>query len=74
MADLTLCSGDGCPIKDSCYRFTTTPDPDRQSYFSNPPGVTEEGKFSCELFWGQNHQNFYKHIESIIKGETMDKS
>jgi len=22
MADITKCKGEGCPIKESCYRFT----------------------------------------------------
>ena len=31
MVDLTLCSGEGCPLKDRCYRFVTEGDPIHQS-------------------------------------------
>lgn len=36
MPDITMCQGRDCPMKESCYRFTATPDP-MQSYFIIPP-------------------------------------
>jgi hypothetical protein len=33
MADITMCSGDGCSIKESCYRFTAPINEYAQSYF-----------------------------------------
>jgi hypothetical protein len=32
MADISMCLGRGCKVKDECYRFTATPNPYRQSY------------------------------------------
>ena len=34
MPDITTCSGEGCKLKDTCYRYTASPnDNDHQSYF-----------------------------------------
>lgn len=46
MPDFTMCSGDGCPLKDDCKRFLASPS-DYQSFFVNPPVVN--GK--CDSFW-----------------------
>ena len=32
MPDMTLCSNETCPLRESCYRFTATPDKLWQSY------------------------------------------
>lgn len=37
MPDITMCTGEGCPHRDHCYRFTATPDEQRQSYWKLPP-------------------------------------
>ena len=34
MPDITMCKGDGCGIKNNCYRFRATPDR-LQSYFAD---------------------------------------
>ena len=47
MPDITMCRDDGCPKKDTCYRYTAEPTPRRQSYFSEPPLEGEE----CEYYW-----------------------
>ncbi len=46
MADITMCSGVGCPLKEKCYRFKAIPCEFRQSYFTEPP--LKNGK--CEYF------------------------
>jgi len=46
MADITMCSGEKCPLKQICYRYTAKPSEFRQSYFSRPP--VSEGE--CEYF------------------------
>jgi len=46
MADITMCTGDGCPLKEKCYRFTSIAS-ERQSYFFTPPF---DGK-TCEMYW-----------------------
>ena len=50
MPDITMCSGEGCPVKESCYRFTAKPNEYRQSYFVEPP--IKDGK--CDHYWGEN--------------------
>lgn len=47
MADITMCSGDGCSIKESCYRFTAQINEYAQSYFMEVPGKDE----SCNHYW-----------------------
>lgn len=47
MPDISKCTGRGCPIKDSCYRYTVEPG-FRQSYLAVPP-VDSNGE--CEYYW-----------------------
>ena len=37
MADITMCEGKGCEIKEICYRYRATPSEFGQSYFFNSP-------------------------------------
>lgn len=46
--DISKCTGDNCPHKEKCYRFTSLGSIDYQSYFVTPP-IKEDG--SCEYFW-----------------------
>lgn len=48
MPDITMCSGDGCRIRSTCYRFNAKPCEFRQSYFVEPP-VKEDG--DCDYYW-----------------------
>ena len=58
--DITKCSGQNCPVKEKCYRFTA-PASQYQSYFVIPPiKTTEEGKLDCEHYWGKGEP--FKHI------------
>lgn len=47
MADITMCPGTGCPLKDKCYRYTATPS-ELQSIFMVPP--YKHGEL-CAQFW-----------------------
>lgn len=47
MPDITMCSGNGCSEKQSCYRFTAKAS-EYQTIFMNPP-VKEDG--SCDYYW-----------------------
>lgn len=49
MADITMCQGKECPLKDKCYRYKAKPD-EYQSYFGEPP--FKDGK--CDHFWEMN--------------------
>ena len=43
-----MCEGTGCPIKETCYRFTAKPSEYRQSYISVPPFKKDK---TCEYYW-----------------------
>ncbi len=55
MADITMCKGTACPMKESCYRHIATPNEHRQSYFMTVPIVWLEGGQrlfpACEYYW-----------------------
>jgi hypothetical protein len=46
MPDITMCSGEKCPLKQICYRYTAKPS-DYQAYFAKPPVLGG----TCEYFW-----------------------
>lgn len=37
MPDITMCEGEGCTIRDTCYRYTSKPCQYRQAYFTSSP-------------------------------------
>ena len=49
MTDITMCSGENCPVKKTCYRFKAKPNELHQSYFLDPPFDKEEKK--CDYYW-----------------------
>ena len=49
MTDITKCTGEGCELKETCYRFTAS-EGMYQSYFMNSP--IKDGK--CEYHWDTN--------------------
>jgi hypothetical protein len=65
MADITMCSGDNCKIKDSCYRYTAKRS-FWQSMFKTPP-LKEDG--TCEMFWGDNADYIYGQLKEIVKDD-----
>ena len=46
MADITMCNGEGCEAKQTCYRYTAKPSK-YQSYFGVSPIVND----GCEYYW-----------------------
>jgi hypothetical protein len=54
-----MCKGDGCPMKETCYRFTANPSEFRQSYFMNAP-IKEDN--TCEYYWPNEKQNGTKKL------------
>lgn len=52
MADITMCSGEGCGVKDACYRHTAVVNEHRQSYFMEVPLYYDHdtGMESCDHF------------------------
>lgn len=55
MADITKCSGEGCKIKETCYRFTAKSKPYRQSFFKSPP--CDKGGKVCQKYWDNGYKN-----------------
>jgi len=53
MADITMCDGYGCPVKDKCYRHTAPKNDLWQSMFVAPP-IDEMDQ--CKYFW-DNKEN-----------------
>lgn len=47
MPDITMCKGDGCELKNKCYRFKAKPESHWQSFFITPP--IRNG--NCPDFW-----------------------
>jgi len=46
MPDISMCTGENCPLKEKCYRFKAKPS-SYQAFFSDPPVTNGE----CEYFW-----------------------
>jgi len=53
MSDISKCTGEGCTMKDTCYRFKAESCEFAQSYFTEPPhdGIDEHGNSNCEYYW-----------------------
>jgi hypothetical protein len=48
MPDMSICTGNDCPLKDSCYRYKAKAGEYMQSYIEAPYNV-EEAK--CDFYW-----------------------
>lgn len=47
MADITMCRGDDCYMKEACYRHTAPQNPHWQAWFMNTP---QHKGSDCEFF------------------------
>jgi len=63
MPDITMCSGEGCPFKEKCYRFTAKPSEYWQSYFVDPPIKDDK----CDHYWGENAEQIWNQLNDIVK-------
>ena len=61
MADITMCEGLDCPVKEDCYRFNAKAD-EYQCYFLEPPYDKEKKK--CDYYWGNNSQSIFVQIKA----------
>lgn len=68
MPDITMCRGNGCELKDNCYRYKATPNDFRQSWFFKPPFTGS----SCDYFWKNNLPNTVIN-NKIYKLNTVQK-
>jgi len=46
MPDISMCAGEGCPQRETCYRYMAEPSA-WQSYFAAPPRDGE----TCRYYW-----------------------
>lgn len=72
MADITMCPGTDCPVKDKCYRFTANKNEMLQSYFLDVPGKIENDKFTCDMYWGDNAESIWNLLKDITDGDKND--
>lgn len=67
-----------CPLRNKCYRFTSIPTPDQQSYFVESPAEYEFGEATvpkfvrCEMFWGENQQQILDTLNRIVGGDLAN--
>ena len=61
--DITMCTGEGCPAKEECLRYTAKAS-DYQSYFVDPP--IKDGK--CEMYWGTRQTYLFDMLKDIVNG------
>ena len=61
MADITMCSGEGCPKKETCHRYTANKS-SWQSYFMEVPYNKEAD--DCIRYWDN---------EDYIKSEGCEE-
>lgn len=47
MADITMCNGRNCELRETCYRYNANTSKYRQSYFCETP--IKNGK--CHYYW-----------------------
>jgi len=52
MTDITMCEGEGCVTKFTCYRFTAKRNEHRQSFFMESP-IKNNG---CEYYINQRNE------------------
>ena len=57
MADIAMCAGKGCQLKNECYRYTATVNEHWQSYYNGSPFKDGE----CDMFWDNSE---YKKTKS----------
>jgi hypothetical protein len=73
MSDITKCSGQGCPIKEKCFRFTASKNEYGQSYFIGTPGEwnktddSDEPYWICQMFWGEQNESILNQLKEIMK-------
>jgi hypothetical protein len=69
MTDISKCSGKGCLVKSSCYRFTAPADPYWQAYFTTPPVVlsSDKKRMNCGYYWGDKSK-FDETIQLLDNG------
>jgi hypothetical protein len=75
MTDITKCDGEGCPVKEHCYRFTAICNENRQTFLATIPGKrNENSKWECEMFWGEPQERIMKQLNDILNGKETNSN
>ena len=69
--DIALCSYQGCPVRGKCYRATATPS-QYQYYVTNPSKIVN-GKFECDMFWGDEADLLFEQLKGIVENKPSGK-
>jgi len=73
MADITMCYGFECPVKEKCKRFSSIPNEHWQAYFLNPPYTITDNIFKCDMFWGENAEAIMQQLMGIVTGKDGEE-
>ena len=65
MDDLTKCTGEGCPFRYDCHRFTSIDFYNEQYFFCEIPYNHKLN--TCEEMWNDNAEWLYQELERISK-------
>tara|TARA_R110002167_G_scaffold130179_1_gene313641 strand:- start:118 stop:360 length:243 start_codon:yes stop_codon:yes gene_type:complete len=63
MADITMCNGYRCNMKETCYRYKAKVNEYRQSYYAEVPHkdkVDEDNNTICSEYWEFDKLGGYK--------------
>ncbi len=66
MSDITKCKGEGCPMKETCRRFTANEGP-MQSYFAEIPLIIIRNIASCDMYWGETQDHVFNFLKKITE-------
>ena len=67
MMDMTFCKDTECPYITTCKRYS---DSDETMWrFTETPRKGD----SCDMYWGLGAQGIMDYLESIVKGEVIEK-
>lgn len=74
--DICKCITDKCPVRESCHRWqkdwTKNYLKDQYcSYFSEPPFKIKDGKFECDMYWGDKTKLIYEHLKEVINAQRI---
>ena len=68
MPDISMCRGEGCPIRTTCYRYAAEANPYGQSYAVFENICTEETQFNrwmCNVCM-RSDNNVCRHVDKIM--------
>ena len=69
MPDISMCENQKCPSRKSCYRYTSKPNPYRQTYSLFE---VNEGEDKCESYWDNNTDNSTSFSKFRVYNENED--